>query len=241
MGKIVAIGGGEIGLGETDKIDKYLVSLTNKENPKLLFIPTASQDAEGYINNVDEHFGKMGCIVDSLCIETKKYSDEEIQQLIFSSDVIYVGGGDTVRMMEKWREYNVDQYLIEAYQEGIVLSGLSAGSICWFKFGDSESDSFVNDGQWDYIRAYGVGLIPAAHCPHYNEEGRESFDQMMLEEDIPGIALEDRTAFVEVDGKYSIYKDSNQAKAYIIFNEEDKQIKKELEHKEEVQLDRNNI
>lgn len=236
MGKIVAIGGGERGLGETLKIDRYIVSLSNKKNPSLLFIPTASKDADEYISSTEEYFGKMGCSVKSLCLITRDYSDEEIRELIFNSDIIYVGGGDTLRMMEKWREFSVDKYLIEAYKQGIILSGISAGSICWFSFGHSDSDSFVNEGQWDYIRVYGLSLIPAAHCPHYNEEGREGFDQMMLNEDIPGIALEDGTAFIEVDGAYSIYKHNSEAKAYIIQNTNGHQIIIELEDKAEIKL-----
>lgn len=216
MGMIIAVGGGELRQGETESIDKYIVSLTKKDNSRLLFIPTASNDAEGYIELVKEKYGQLGCIVDALCLHTGTDSDELIQAKIFDSDIVYVGGGDTVRMMEKWQDYKVDVYLREAYTRGIILSGLSAGSICWFLFGHSDSDSFVNKGQWDYIRAYGLGLIPATHCPHYNEKGRESFDAMMRNENIPGIALEDNTALVEIDGRYWILKADKNRKAYIL-------------------------
>lgn len=228
MGKIVAIGGGEIKYGETEKIDKYIVSLSNKENPRLLFIPTASRDAEGYIQVVKEKYGQLGCTVDDLCVVTNTYEDSCIREKILGSDIIYVGGGDTVRMMEKWKEHKIDVYLKEAYDKGIVLSGLSAGSICWFVFGHSDSDSFINKGQWDYIRAYGLGLIPAAHCPHYDEEGRQSFDQMMQCEKMPGIALENNTALVEIDGKYHILKSDESRKAYML------QSTPEGSHKEEL-------
>ncbi len=178
----------------------------------------------------------MGCNIDFLCLLTKKYSDEEIRNLILDSDIIYVGGGDTVGMMEKWKEYHVDKYLMEAYKNGIVLSGISAGSICWFEFGHSDDDSSVNDGQWDFTRAHGLGLIPAVHCPHYNEDGHEGFAQMLLGEILPGIALEDGTAFIELDSKYTVIKENNKSKAYIIYNVHDRQIKRELEEKSEVDL-----
>ena len=216
MGIIVAIGGGELRNGETKLIDKYIVSLSKKDNPKLLFIPTASNDAEGYIELIHEKYEELGCIVDALCLHTNTYSPQQVQEKILNADIIYVGGGDTVRMMEKWKEYKVDIYLKEAYNKGIVLSGLSAGSICWFQFGHSDSNSFINSGQWDYIRAYGLGLISAAHCPHYNEEGRESFDEMMIGESIPGIALENNTALIEIDGKYKIIKADKNRKAFIL-------------------------
>ena len=116
-----------------------------------------------------------------------------------------------------------------AYEQGIVLSGLSAGSICWFEFGHSDSDSFVNKGQWDYVRANGLGLLPFAHCPHYNEPGREGFDIMVHNESISGIALEDNTALIEVDGDYSLLKSDQSRKAYILRNVAGELIKEELE------------
>lgn len=216
MGRIVAIGGGEIALDETRAIDQYIVELSGKEKPRLLFIPTASSDAPGYIATVKEKFGALGCQVDSLCLISQTYSDSQIGDKILSSHIIYVGGGDTDLMMRKWRELGVDNYLHEAYEKGIVLSGLSAGSICWFNFGHSDSMSYRNKGQWDYIRVYGLGLIPAAHAPHYNEEGRESFDAMVLEEGCVGIALEDKVAFVEIDGNYELIKADKKRKAYLL-------------------------
>jgi len=114
----------------------------------------------------------------------------------------------------------------------IVSSGLSAGAICWFMFGHSDSESFVNQGQWNYVRAYGLGLIPAAHCPHYNEKGRESFDEVMKNETIPGIALENRTALVETDGRYRIIKEDSVRKAYLLKVSGNKLIKKELDEGE---------
>ena len=74
---IIAIGGGSISTGQTIKIDKFIVSLANKENPKLLFIPTASNDAMGYIDTIKEVYGNLGCIVDSLCVITKNYQDKK--------------------------------------------------------------------------------------------------------------------------------------------------------------------
>nr|WP_307991432.1 peptidase E [uncultured Niameybacter sp.] len=218
MGKIVAIGGGELRMGETYLLDKYIVELASTDNPNLLFIPTASRDAEGYIEIMQEYFGKLGCNVESLCLITKQYTDEEIRNSILNADIIYVGGGDTLRMIEKWKAYKVDLYLKEAYEKGIVLSGISAGSICWFEFGHSDSDFFINKDEWKYIKVQGLGFIQAGHCPHYNEEGREGFDQMMVGQAMLGIALEDQTAFVEVDGKYSILKANNERKAYLFKN-----------------------
>lgn len=228
MGKIVAIGGGELALDETRLIDEYIVKLAGKPEPRLLFIPTASSDAAGYIETVEDKFGALGCEVDSLCLISESYDDAEIRDKIFSADIIYVGGGDTDLMMQKWREFKVDDYLREAYTKGIILSGLSAGSICWFDFGHSDSISYRNKGQWDFIRVYGLGLIPAAHAPHYNEEGREGFDAMVLEERCSGIALEDNVALLEIDGEYEIIKADKNRKAYLLWAQDGRLEKIEL-------------
>lgn len=216
MGKIVAIGGGEISNRETEPIDKYLVSLARKERPRLLFLPTASGDAEGYIDIVKRYFEELGCSVDHLSLNKEKYEQQEIRQKILTADIIYVGGGDTVSMMSRWKTLHVDECLREAYAKGVIMSGLSAGSICWFQYGHSDSDSFHGSSIWDYVRAYGLGLIPSSHCPHYNEVGRESYDEMIGEDQIPGIALENQTALVYIDGVCRIIKSDEKKNAYLL-------------------------
>lgn len=232
MGKIVAIGGGEIRT-ETLAIDRYVVGLSEKPNPKLLFIPTASGDPQGYVDAVRRAYGSLGCEVDSLLLVDTDISEDEIRRKILSADIVYVGGGDTVRMIEIWKSKKVDAFLKEAYEKRTVLSGLSAGSICWFQKGHSDSESFKNpDGSWDYVQAPGIGLIPAVHCPHYNEEGRKSFDGMMKGEKIPGIALENNCALVVKDGMYRIVKSDDQRKAYLLRNDGGTVSKTELTAKE---------
>lgn len=216
MGKIVAIGGGEIGNRETESIDRFLVSLAKKKAPRLLFLPTASGDDEGYIKTVKNYFEQLGCQVDHLSLNKEKYERIGIRQKILNSDIIYVGGGDTVSMMSRWKDLHVDEYLKEAYAQGVIMSGLSAGSICWFKYGHSDSDSFRGRSQWDYVRAYGLGLIPSSHCPHYDEKGRGSYDEMVFDDQIPGIALENRTALVYLDGSCRIIKSDESKNAYLL-------------------------
>ena len=129
---IIAIGGGELSTGQTLKIDKFIVSAAQKSNPKLLFIPTASLDSLGYIESVKKTYEGLGCRVEALCLVTSEYRKNEIRNLIFDSDIIYVGGGNTLFMMETWKKYQVDRYLTEAYRKCLVLSGLSAGAIVGF-------------------------------------------------------------------------------------------------------------
>lgn len=222
MKTIIAIGGGELKNLETLNIDKYIVEATGKEKPRTLFIPTASGEPQGYIDTFNKVYGEiLGCGTDVLLLISEDLSEEEIKNKIFSADLIYVGGGDTIKMLEIWKEKKVDKYLKDAYEKGIVLSGLSAGAICWFKYGHSDSDSFRNkEGWWDYIRADGLGLINAIHCPHYNEEGREGFDEMMKSQQIPGVALENNCALIFQDGNCRIIKSDEKANAYILINKE---------------------
>jgi len=230
MGKIVAIGGGELRLKETMPIDKYIVEFSENSTPKLLFIPTASGDSRGYINSINKVYGEhLGCEVDTLLLVENNIPQNEIERKILSSNIIYVGGGDTVKMMEIWRSNKIDKYLKKAYENNIVLSGLSAGSICWFLKGHSDSNTYTNrDGILNYTQATGIGLIPAIHCPHYNEKGREAFDNMMKTEKISGIAIENNCAMVIKDDMYKIIKSNNNRKAYLLKNDNGNVNKSEL-------------
>ncbi len=219
MGIIVAIGGGEMHKGETTAIDKYIVSLAKKVNPKLLFIPTASNDAAGYIKTAKRHFGSLGCEVTSLCLTSGGLTAQKARESILNSDIIYVGGGNTKFMMEVWKEYGVDSCLREAFEKGVVLSGLSAGSICWFLSG--HSDSLLDEnGEGEHIFVDGLGIIPYIHCPHYDEVGRETFDDMYRGMDRKAIALENCVALAYVDGVYSVVKSDETKKAYLFTADE---------------------
>lgn len=132
MKKIVAIGGGGIGRpgtkAETVSIDKEIIRLTGKKHPRLLFIPTASSDSPTYYPVIQKYFGKqLGCKTDVLYLINKELSKKEIERKILSSDIVYVGGGNTLKMLRIWKTQGVDKILKKAWDKGIVLSGLSAG------------------------------------------------------------------------------------------------------------------
>ncbi len=174
MQKIVAIGGGEIGRPgfpvETTSIDKEIIFLSGKKRPKLLFIPTASSDSESYFEVVKQHFGKrLGCETDVLYLIKNRQQKNEIEKKILGSDIIYVGGGNTLKMMKIWRKLGVDKMLLKARNKGIVLSGVSAGAICWFSFGLSDSLLFSNKNA-PMIRVRGLNFVQHLFCPHYNFE-----------------------------------------------------------------------
>jgi dipeptidase E len=167
---IVAIGGGEIRTRGTAAIDREIIRLSCKKHPKLLFLPTASSDSQRYWEHIQKYFGDfLKCKTDVLYLLKERPSKEQIRLKISSADVIYVGGGNTLFMMRVWRRLGVDRLLRTAYENGTVLSGISAGAICWFDSGHSDSMSFYNPRKWKYINVRGLGLVQGMFCPHYNK------------------------------------------------------------------------
>jgi len=222
MGKIVAIGGGEIGRPgypvETTKIDKEIIRLSGKKRPRLLFIPTASDDAEGYVKSVEKHFGRrLGCKVDALLLVKTQPSKKEIRDKIFGADIIYVGGGNALKMMNRWRQLGVDKLLKQACRKNIVLAGLSAGAICWFRHGLSDSRKFKNKTA-DFIRVSGLGLINVLCCPHFGAEtGRAKSLRALLEKGGIGIALGNCAAIQIDDSLFRIINSKTKSKAFKFF------------------------
>lgn len=227
MEKIVAIGGGEIRDLETLPIDEEIVKLTGKKHPRALFLPTASGDAPGYIETFHKVYGeKLGCTADELLLLRGHPSRTEIERKILSADLIYVGGGNTLRMLKRWRSLGVDKLLKEAGQKGSVLSGLSAGSICWFEYGHSDSKRFKDPQQgWGFIRIKGLGLLPGIHCPHYHKEGREAeFESMINKYGGVGVALDNNTAIEVIDRRYRVIAVGDRSHAYRVYKQTGKVI-----------------
>lgn len=234
MGIVVAIGGGEIRKSETLKIDKEIIKLSGKKHPKVLFIPTASSDSEGYWNVIQRYYGKkLKCKMDVLFLIKEKPSKKAIKEKISSADIIYVGGGNTLMMMKLWRKLGIDKILMFAYKKGTVLCGISAGSICWFESGHSDSMSFYDPKNWDYINVKGLGLIEGVHCPHYdshtyNRRRKNDFHKMMKKFGVIGIAIDNNCAITFVDGKYKVINSKKSAGAYTVYKKSGKLISKEI-------------
>lgn len=225
MGKIIAIGGGEIGRPgypvETTRIDKEIIRLPGQRHPKLLFVPTASGDAAGYIKAVKKHFGaRLGCRVANLLLVKKAPTKTLIQKMILGSDIIYVGGGHTGKMLKIWRRYGVDNILRQAYRRGIVLSGLSAGAICWFRYGLSDWGQFQEKNKvHDYKRLRGLGLINLTVSPHHWREKRRRAALIKIMKRTPGVglALDDCAALEIIDDKYRIITSKFFAKVHKVY------------------------
>ena len=217
MKVIVPIGGGEISLRSTIEIDKYLVSLLKKETKKVLFIPTASGDMPSYIERFTNLYKELGCEVDSLLL-SKTENDNLIRSKIFSSDIIYIGGGNTARMMRIFKRTHVNEYLKLAYERGIILTGLSAGAMAYFTNGYSDSNRSTNpEASLCLVKC--LDLIPYCFCPHYNEEERKSFDEFVVKKRFNGLALEDNVALVVIDDKIQgVIKSNTNNTGYYIIN-----------------------
>lgn len=139
---------------------------------------------------------------------------EEVNQKIENADIIYVGGGNTSYMMEVWREYSVDKALIRAYTSGKVLSGLSAGSICWFIAGHSDSEFIEDVERPKHKWVKGLGIIPYLHCPHYDEPERADFDEFFAGQVADAIAIENQVAIVWENNEIKVIKSNADKNAY---------------------------
>lgn len=218
MGIIVAIGGGEIKNLETLAIDREIARLTGKRRPRALFIPTASGEPEGYIKTFHKVYGKkLGCKTDVLYLLKERPSKKEIKRKIISADLVYVGGGNTLKMMKRWRFLGVDKLLREAYRRGAVLSGISAGAICWFDFGHSDSMRFYRPKSWDYIAVRGLGLIRGTVCPHFAGRRKDKFLKFMKGCQGIGIGIGNNCAIEVVNGGYRVISSKPRAGAYRIY------------------------
>lgn len=232
---IVAIGGGLIRTRGTATIDREIIRLSGRKNPNLLFIPTATSDSELYWTRVQEYFGGfLRCKTDVLFLIKNRPSGENIRRKIRWADIVYVGGGNTLLMMRVWRRLGVDRLLREAYARGTVLSGISAGAICWFESGHSDSMSFYNLSSWDYIQVKGLGLVKGIHCPHYNSmtlgvPRRKHFQRMIAKTGGIGIAIENNCAIAFIDNRsFRVLSSKPYAHAYVLYRSQGQSIAKRI-------------
>lgn len=220
--KILSIGGGRIRASgrlkpQTTAIDREAIKATGKRRPRVLFVPTASNDDIDYCEAFYQHYGKtLGCKVTSLLLYRDRPRARVIRERILASDLIYVGGGNTLRMMKLWRSLGVTGYLDQARRRGTVLAGLSAGAICWFRFGNSDSRNYSNPGDETLIRVRGLNFVNALCCPHYDaEENREPSLKGMMRT-TPGVAVAlDNCAAIQIDNdRYRVITSRRGAAAY---------------------------
>ena len=195
-GHIVALGGGGFSMkpGFT-ALDEFVLSLAGRERPRVCFIPTASADSANYITRFYRAFSDR-CIPTDLtlwdppALPRQPPRTADLAGFVGAQDVFYVGGGNTAHLLALWRLHGLDALLLDAWKRGAVLAGISAGMICWFEAG--LTDSF---GGLEPLTG-GLGLIQGSACPHYDgEPGRREAYRELIRTGFPsGYAAEDDVA-----------------------------------------------
>lgn len=222
MKRIYAIGGGEIKTKETIKLDEFLVNKakehSGEKRPCALFIPTASHDFMPYYNSFHKIYtGVFGIKTDVALTVFHEYDLNKIKNKFQKADLIYVGGGNTLFMIESWKESGLLDLILDAYNREIIICGLSAGAICWFK--DIYTDSLDNEKNKDipYSMAKGLGLIDGVISPHYNERNKD-FDEIVSNNYKEAIGIENNSMIEIIDGKITSSISSQGFNSYRIVN-----------------------
>jgi peptidase E len=183
-------------------LDRFLLSLSDKKRPKICFIGTASGDAKEYIDRFYKSMEELNCEPSHLSLYRAPECD--LREFVLGQDIFYVGGGNTRNLLALWREWKLDIYLKEAYEKGIVLAGISAGSICWFEQGVTDSVP----GELSSLEC--LGLLQGSNCPHYDGEAerRDSYHSLITKGMKAGIACDDGVAAHYIDGNILEYVSS---------------------------------
>jgi peptidase E len=200
------------------RLDRYILAQSHKNKPRICFLPTASGDSRDYIRRFHLAMEKHDCIPTTLTLFRRDTRDPA--DIIANQDILYVGGGNTANLLAIWRLHGVDRAIQHAWQDGVILTGVSAGMICWFQ--SSVTDSFgplreLNDG---------LGLLPGSACPHYDGEKnrRPTFHRP------PGVAADDGAAIHFIGGKiHRCVASRPHAKAYRVALDKGKVVEETLE------------
>jgi dipeptidase E len=182
---IVAMGGGGFLMEPASLLDDYVLALADRPDPRVCYLGTAAGDAAPDIVAFYRAFPLGRADASHLSLFQRDARDPRAHLL--AQDVIYVGGGNTVNMLAIWRAHGVDAALREAWDAGVVLCGMSAGALCWFEAGVTDS--------YGPLQALhdGLGLLPGSHCPHYDGEAerRPTYRRAVADGLPAGIAADD--------------------------------------------------
>src|SRR4030095_4438101 len=214
-GQIIALGGG--GFSEDNGnllLDEYILQQTRKTRPNVLFLPTAGGDHEDYIAKFYRSYKKLNCSPSHLSLSKKTLPFRKLEQIILSQDVVFVGGGSPRFLMQVWRKCGMDKIIKKAWKQGIVMSGMSAGAICWYE------DGFKNpkDNIWRRISC--LGFLEASFCTHYDKSGglRSAYRKMISSGELDsGYGVQDGVAlhYIGTELKHVI-SDVPNAKAFYV-------------------------
>jgi len=195
--QILAMGGGVLAPDTGNfKLVEYIVAASGANRPRICYVATASGDDATYVSSFYESYGRFDARLETLRFFRRTPAD--LRAVIFACDVVHVGGGNTRSMLAVWRDWGFDAVLREAYERGVLLCGSSAGAICWFDAGVTDSIA------GDLTPLECLGILPGSCCPHYDGEKdrRPSYQRMIGEGRIAdGFACDDGAGLHFIDGK----------------------------------------
>lgn len=223
--QIVAIGGAGLSTeGDDLLLEKYILSLSAAASPKICFVGTASGDAQTYIDRFYDACTRLPCTPTHLSLF--KPPSNDLAAYLLEQEIIYVGGGNTKNLLILWRAWGLDAIMRRAYERGIILCGVSAGSICWFAQGTTDSLF----GALTPITC--LGFLPGSNSPHYNSEPerRPTYHRLIASGEIgDGYAADDGVGLHFVDGSlHRIISSRPDARAYRVERGDDGVVETEL-------------
>ena len=198
---IIAVGGGGFYKGAGNlALERYILQQSGKTRPRVCFIPTASGDSDNYIRSFYDSFWTLDCQPRHLSLF--RLPTDDLQAFVMDQDVVYVGGGNTRNLLSLWRDRELDRILQAALQQGVVLAGSSAGSVCWFEQGVTDSNTPIGSSRLTSISC--LGFLVGSNCPHYDSEinRRPEYHRLLGEGEIgDGWAADDGVGLHFVNGK----------------------------------------
>lgn len=182
MRQIIALGGGGFSMEPGNPLlDEYILSQSPAVNPKICLLPTASGDHPEYIDGFYDYFTTKRCRPSHLPLLEPLFTRiRDMEEFLLEQHIIYVTGGHTGHMLALWQELGIDLILKKAWEQNILLAGVSAGATCWFEFGltDSIPDQLTGEPC--------LGFLKGSHCSHYeNTERRPIFHSLIAARELP--------------------------------------------------------
>lgn len=209
--QIIAVGGGALP-AELDNLllVRYFLAQTRRRKPKVAFIGAAGGDSDAGRLRFYAGFSQFECRPAHLPLFAR--TPRDLESFVLEQDAIFVGGGNTRSMLAVWRDWGLDRHLRTAWERGVVLGGGSAGSICWFEHGVTDSVA----GPLTALPC--LGFLPGSNCPHYDSEPlrRPAFRKLIASGTLPdGVAADDGVALHYIDGRLArVVSSRPRAKGY---------------------------
>ena len=225
MSKFMLIGGGNIGRNDTEyetkTIDKEIVKMTNKDKPNFLFIGVASSFADSYYKIIKKIYQNLGCNTSYIKKKNLLNNLDIVKNKILDADIIYFGGGDTLKLLEKIEDYNLKETIDKAISNNTVIAGMSAGAIMLCKEGYSDSKILRDESdKHEFIK--GLNYIDIIISPHYEKNSLKEKELINDIKDKEVVLIPNRCAIKVIDDKYEVISEDKNIKAYILSSKEKK-------------------